>query len=183
MNPLALLELVPRWVLAALVAALAVLAIVNQAQIDNTRTALATEKADHAADNLAATEAAAKQLASNLAESERRAAAQKEIDDAALKERASADADHAAQLSAADRLLQRAKAHAAGGCASPSNPQAVEPGAPAEPAPDLLADMQRRVVEAAGQLADFATSAHLAGLVCQREYDALTPEVPADGGH
>lgn len=183
MNPLVLLELVPRWVLAALVAALSVLAVVNQAQLGNARAALATEKAERAADELAATQAVAKQLAANLAETERRNAAQKEIDDAALQDRVRAEADHASQLSAADRLLQRAKARAAGGCSAPSGTQAVEPGAPAESTTDLLIDVQRRVGEVAGQLAAFADQSRIAGLACERAYESLTDKGPADGGH
>lgn len=46
---------------------------------------------------------------------------------------------------------------------------AGEPGAL-----DLLAGMPGRIDEAAGDIAKFADAAHVAGLACERSYDALT---------
>lgn len=43
---------------------------------------------------------------------------------------------------------------------------------------DLLSGLLSRTDQAAGELAQYADAAHIAGLACQRSYDALTPRQP-----
>lgn len=42
---------------------------------------------------------------------------------------------------------------------------------------DLLTGLFGRIDDAAGRLAEFADAAHIAGLACERSYDALTAKV------
>lgn len=105
------------------------------------------------------------------AEEQRRTQAVQEIaheTDAAL---ARARADHAAAVGAGQRLRQQlAAAHAAACRAAPAGA-----GLPAAAAGDLLADVQRRLDEAADAIAQHADAASAAGAACQRSYEALTP--------
>lgn len=95
------------------------------------------------------------------------------------------DAEHLARLAvedagrradaAAGSLRERAQQLAAAArCpAAQAGPAASSPAASA-PA-DLLADMLGRSDAAAGELARYADQARLAGQLCERTYDALTP--------
>ena len=57
---------------------------------------------------------------------------------------------------------------------SATNSGVAAAGPTASGALDLLSDLFGRADEAAGELAEFADSAHAAGLTCQRSYNALT---------
>lgn len=115
--------------------------------------------------------AAAEATRQNLVETQRRAAAQKEIDDDAQAQlaRARADAVHAA--AAADGLRRQLAAYVRSATVHP----AAEPGGAAAGDPiGVLADVLSRADERAGVLAQYADAAHAAGAACEREYDALT---------
>ena len=84
--------------------------------------------------------------------------------------RARADADAAA---AAGRRLRQQLASYSGCRAAPSDPGPATPGHPAEPAPDLLADVQLRLDEATDAIARFADESHASGLACQRIHEKL----------
>jgi hypothetical protein len=104
---------------------------------------------------------------------QRRTAAQTEIADAARKEAESARADARDADAAAGRLRVRvaqliAAARAAG------NTSAASTGAAAGDPLDVLANMFSRLDRRAGELAEYADSARIAGHACEQSYDALT---------
>ena len=55
-----------------------------------------------------------------------------------------------------------------------SNTVPAQAGQAADPTGDLLADVQRRLDEAANGIAEYADRAHTAGSACERSYDSLT---------
>lgn len=106
------------------------------------------------------------------AEEQRRTLKIQEAQDAEHLARKSAEADARRARTAAERLRDHA-AQLAARC-SPGNP-APAASSPAASAPgDLLADMQRRIDDAAGSLAEYADQARIAGQLCERAHDALT---------
>lgn len=116
------------------------------------------------------------------AEGERRYANLMEIATNAQTELDRARADAAGAADAAGRLRQRIAALAAARCPAASDTAAAGSSAPAEPAGDLLADVQRRLDEAATDLAGFADRARTAGAACERSYDALMERGPDAAG-
>ncbi|MCO1435458.1 DUF2514 domain-containing protein [Burkholderia multivorans] len=121
----------------------------------------------------AAQKAQAEAVAAARAEEQRRTAAQQENANHAAKERDQARADAAAAASAADglrkqvaTLIERAR-----------HPAATTGSAAAGDALDLLADVLGRVDERAGELAEYADRARIAGQQCERDYDALTKPI------
>ena len=87
-------------------------------------------------------------------------------------ERARADA--AAAADAGQRLRDRIAAITATCGRAASDPGPASGSAPAVATADLLADVQRRLGEAAQGIAAHADAARAAGLACERSYDALT---------
>ncbi|MGE5866826.1 MAG: DUF2514 family protein, partial [Rhizobacter sp.] len=85
--------------------------------------------------------------------------------------------DAGAAADALRRLRQRVAADAARRAAA-GNPSASQSGPSTEPAADLPADVLARLGEAAGQLAAHADAARIAGLACERSYEALTESHP-----
>ena len=118
----------------------------------------------------AAASAQAKAVEAARAEEKRRTAAQQEIAEDAAKNRDQARADAAAAGSAADSLRKQVAALVAG-----TRHPAVAAGSPAAgDALDLLADVLGRADQRAGELAEYADRARIAGQQCERDYDALT---------
>jgi hypothetical protein len=109
-------------------------------------------------------------------ETDRRLARQQEaIDDALEREKtARAAADRAA--AAGQRLRAQIAAITAACRAAGPDPAAAGERPPADATADLLADVQRRLGEAADRIARFADDAHRAGTTCERSYDALDVE-------
>ena len=100
---------------------------------------------------------------------QRAAALQKESDDAQAREEiARRDAGDARD--AGERLRKQLAVTRAAACKNPTTPGG---GTPANTAPDLLADVQRRLDEATDGIARFADSAHNAGRACERSADAI----------
>ncbi|WP_175908357.1 DUF2514 family protein [Burkholderia sp. BCC1640] len=103
-------------------------------------------------------------------ESNRRTAAQSEIAKDANQQRTAALADAFAARAAAGSLQQRvdqlvaAARHPAATAGSPATGDAL----------DLLADVLGRADQRAGELAEYADRARIAGQQCERDYDALT---------
>jgi len=116
------------------------------------------------------------------AEDARRYANLMEIATNAQTELERARADAAGAADAAVRLRQRIAALAAARCPAPGNTSPSGSSAPADPAGDLLADVQRRLDDAASDLAGFADRARTAGAACERSYDALTERGPDAAG-
>jgi hypothetical protein len=142
---------------------------------------MAREQARHAdtrarhAEQVADLERASREaaLAARTEERRRTAEVQKAADEAhQALERARADA--AAATDAGQRLRDRlASLTATCGRASGDAGPAVS-GPSAVATAHLLADVQRRLDEAADGIARHADAARAAGLACQRSYDALT---------
>ncbi|MDI9684323.1 DUF2514 family protein [Burkholderia cenocepacia] len=103
------------------------------------------------------------------AEEQRRTAAQTEIANDANQQRTAALADAFAARAAAGSLQQRvdqlvAARHPAVAAGSPATGDAL----------DLLADVLGRIDQRAGDLAEYADRARIAGQQCERDYDALS---------
>jgi hypothetical protein len=117
----------------------------------------------------------------NAAIGEARDKTQAEIANATEKRNLRTSVAAAGAAVAGDGLRQRFAAVAATCGAATPNPPDGGAAPPTSTTGDLLADVQRRIDEAAGVVAVFADAAHSAGLGCQRERDALTdgaqPEV------
>ncbi|MBR8201701.1 DUF2514 family protein [Burkholderia vietnamiensis] len=109
-------------------------------------------------------------VAAARAEEQRRTAAQSEVAKDANQQRTAALADAFAARAAAGSLQQRvdqlvaAARHPAAAAGSPAAGDAL----------DLLADVLGRADERAGELAEYADRARIAGQQCERDYDALT---------
>lgn len=127
-----------------------------------------------AASNVQRNQIADREALANAAESKRREnEKQKGIDDANQKIQA-ALADARSARDSASRLQQRVSKLIADSRRAAAHPTAGSAGPTAERDPiDLLADVQRRIDEAAGQLAEYADAARIAGSACERQYDAL----------
>lgn len=135
---------------------------------------LATEFATHKED----AERTARLASENYRrEEQRRITAQKEAEDEATRQLEAARADAGVAADALRRLRQRVAADAARRAAA-GNPSASQSGPSTEPAADLPADVLARLGEAAGQLAAHADAARIAGLACERSYEALTESRP-----
>lgn len=95
------------------------------------------------------------------------------------------NAEHTARLAieadarradaAAVSLRDRARHLAAAARCARADPAVAASSPPADAPGDLLADMLGRLDEAAGELAQYADRARLAGQLCESSYEALTP--------
>lgn len=103
-------------------------------------------------------------------EEQRRTAAQSEIANDANQQRTAALADAFAARAAAGSLQQRVDQLVAA-----SRHPATSAGSPAAgDTLDLLADVLGRADQRAGELAEYADRARIAGQQCERDYDALS---------
>lgn len=133
---------------------------------DAARTELATARLD-------AARAQVKAVDDARIEEQRRTAAQTEIANVATKDAETARADARAADSVADRLRQRVAELVAAG-RNPGNPTSAGAGPATGDPLDVLADVLGRADKRAGDLAEYADAAHIAGQACERAYDALT---------
>jgi hypothetical protein len=165
-----------RWMAIALLAAAAVGFMgIQRAQIAGLRADLAEGKAAWSAERAQAAKLSQAAEAAARIEEQRRFLAQQEALDAAEQKAVQARADAARASDAAGRLQQRVAALVAQAGRAAANPATAGVGPATSTAIDLLADVQRRIDEAAGQLADYADRARSAGELCQASYNALTP--------
>ena len=118
--------------------------------------------------------AAASASEANRSVEQQRAQAAKEIERNAVLTQAAARVAAGRTVAAADGLRQRAAVVIAACDRPASNPGAAPPGQPASSPIDLLADLQRRLEDAAGQLAAVADQRGAAGDACVDAYDLLT---------
>ncbi|HDV8348848.1 TPA: DUF2514 family protein [Burkholderia vietnamiensis] len=109
-------------------------------------------------------------VAAARAEEQRRTAAQSEIAKDANQQRTAALADAFAARAAAGSLQQRVDQLVA----AARHPAAAAGGTATGDALDLLADVLGRADQRAGELAEYADRARIAGQQCERDYDALT---------
>lgn len=120
-------------------------------------------------------QAAIQAQVSNASETQRRLIAQAKVIDEQAQSLAQALADNADLRSVGQRLrAAQAATIISRGRGPASDPTTASISTPADPASDLLADVQRRIDEATDGVAGFADSAHIAGLGCERSYQALT---------
>ncbi|WP_261537092.1 DUF2514 domain-containing protein [Burkholderia multivorans] len=130
-------------------------------------------KGHHDADQSATVADQAKQISDLKAERDeyqRRTAAQQEIANDANQQRTAALADAFAARAAAGSLQQRVDQLVA----AARHPVTTAGSPAAGDALDLLADVLGRADERAGELAEYADRARIAGQQCERDYDALT---------
>ena len=95
-------------------------------------------------------------------------------DDAFLSLKLSADDGRRADA-AAGRLRQRADVLAASARCPAPDPAAAASSPPAAASADLLAELLERVDDAAGEIGRYADQARVAGQLCERSYEALSP--------
>ncbi|MBX3610409.1 MAG: DUF2514 family protein [Hydrogenophaga sp.] len=133
---------------------------------------LAEEQRDHAETRESYARTLATAVQAERDQQQRRIAAlTKEAEDAHVREQtARRDAD--AARTSGERLRAQLSAVRAAACRGAA---ASAPGPAADATERMLADVQRRLDEAADGIARFADLAHSAGIACQRSYDALSP--------
>ena len=142
------------------------------------QSAHARTQRDHAQQLGAMERAAGEAVAAARTEEARRFAALWETlnETQAALDRARADAAGAADAGVS--LRQRIAALTAGCRAGASDSAPAGSSPPADASADLLADVQRRLDEAADGIAQHADAARIAGWGCERAYDALTQARP-----
>lgn len=129
-------------------------------------------QADHAKEREGQATALAAASEAARAEEQRRTAEQRKIANAAAKERDQALADAHASGAVAERLRVRADQLAAAARAAGHSCAAGGSAAAGDPL-DVLTDVLSRADARAGHLAEYADRARVAGLACERSYDAL----------
>lgn len=142
---------------------------------------LSAEEADHDATKLAHAEqiaslqrAAIEAHLAARAEEKRRAEALQGVIDETEQKLAQARSDAGAAADAGQRLRAQLAAITASCRGAAGSSGVAGAGAPAEATSDLLADVQRRLDEAADGIARHADEARAAGQACERSYRALT---------
>jgi hypothetical protein len=132
-------------------------------------------RAEWATERAAQHAAALVQSQKNAAETARRLAAQKEVSDAYERDLAAARRDAAGAAAVAGRLRDQLAARSAALRGAAGNPAAAGQCEAALAASDLHANLFLEADARAGALARVADAARLAGLACERAYEALTP--------
>lgn len=165
-----------RYAAAGLMALLLAFGLIQSARLQRAETAIQTERAGRAQDKAAAAMAAASAVMAARAEEQRRQAEIQESADVAKTQAAAARRDASDARGRHDRLQQYATELAASCGAPASDPAAAAGSAPATGAGLVLADLFGRADQRAGQLAEYADQARIAGQACERAYQALTKE-------
>lgn len=161
------------YLLLATVVALGALVGVQTVRLALERADHADTKAEHEKRVSAAAQATVRAVLEARLEEQRRYAELQEIADETARSLARARADGAAAVAVAHGLRERLVSivSAAAGCSSDS--AAAADGATAGAAGAVFADVQRRLDEAATELARHADEASIAGIGCERSYNAL----------
>ncbi|WP_040263644.1 DUF2514 domain-containing protein [Pseudomonas massiliensis] len=107
-------------------------------------------------------------------EEQRRQTAANEVGNDARRESAALAADVAGADGAGQRVRDAADAFAAGASCRPSDPGIARRGEAATRAAMVLSELFKRADQRAGELAAAYDRARIAGLACERTYDALT---------
>lgn len=154
--------------------AFAALAGVQTLRLSWEQTAHAETVTAHEKQVAAAALAAKEAVDAARAEEQRRYTELQEIANETSKALARARADGAAAVAVAGRLRERIVALVAAAGRCPGDSDAAGGGEAARAAGDLLDNLQRRLDEAADAIARHADDARIAGLACERSYNALT---------
>jgi hypothetical protein len=131
-------------------------------------------KAEHAAEQRNQAFAQTKAVDDARIEERRRTVEQTKATNEAIQQAERARADARAADAARRELFARATA-LANASRRPGDSGAVDGGASTGDPGHLLADVLGRADQRAGELAAYADAARIAGLACERSYDALTP--------
>ena len=121
-----------------------------------------------------ATEAALAQASAYRIEEQRRQTAHQEIIDEADRKILAARSDAVIADAASGRLQQRIASLVAATREATRHPGIAAPSAPAGDPVELLADLQRRANETAGDMARIADERGAAGSACEKSYDSLS---------
>lgn len=135
---------------------------------------LALAESRYAQEREAQTQAVLSAVEAARQESGRRLAAMEKEREHARKQAAAAAADAAGLRADLERM--RARADALVAAASGPDSSLAGTGAPRDASADMLAYLLGRVVDRAAALAGIADRARIAGLSCERSYEALRPE-------
>lgn len=147
----------------------------QQHKVDVLTVSVASETLGRSQDRAAEASAAASAAVANLNETQRRESAQSEIANESQRFTTRANADAAMSANASARLRARTVAATGAYCrARPSDPAASGVSPPASSPGDLLADVQRRISDAAGSISAYADILRPAVEQCAGSYDALT---------
>jgi len=138
------------------------------------RAGAAEARAALIAGQLSAERAAREQESNARQEESRRTHRIQEALDAEHLAREAAAADLRRADAAAVGLRERARQLADAARCPASGPASAAGGPAADSPADLLAELSRRLDQAAGELADFAERSSIAGQLCQQSYEALT---------
>lgn len=142
-------------------------------RLTNARADLATEQLGRSQDRVIGFAVAESASTEARLEGVRRYDELQEILNAERSKTEAARADAAVAAGAADKL-RRYTATLAARCDRPAVDTSAGGGsAPAASTGDLLADMQRRLDEAAGGIGKYADDTSIAGDTCERQYDSL----------
>ena len=125
-----------------------------------------------------ATEAALAQATAYRVEEQRRQTAHQEIINEADRKILAARADAVIADAASGRLQQRTASLVAAAREAARHPGTAVPSAPAGDPVELLANLQRRADQAAGDMARIADERGAAGSACEAAYDSLTQGTP-----
>lgn len=159
------------WRLIAVAAVLALLGL-QTVRLADQRTDTATARKDLADYKAAQQEARILADRAQRTEEQRRAAAvAQEASDA--QTRISALEDDVRRAGAAADGVRDAAAGAASRARARACPAATGPGQPGDDPIGLLVDVLGRVDQRAGELAEYADRLRIAGVACERSYDAL----------
>jgi hypothetical protein len=144
-------------------------------RVNSYKADLAESQAIRAQEREAAATAARIQSEEYRLEDQRRTRALRSIVDDTIHKAEAVAADAVDSRVAADRLRQRIAAIVAASRRASRDSPAPEGSPPAQDAIGMLAELYRRIDEAAALYAGVADATHNAGNACERAYGSLTP--------
>jgi hypothetical protein len=163
------------WLIGGAFAAVVAAWGVQTYRVNSYKADLAESQAIRAQERAAAAEAARIQSEEYREEDQRRIRALRSIVDDTIQKAEAVAADAVDSRVAADRLRQRIAAIVAASRRASRDPAAAEGSPPAQDAIGMLAELYRRIDEAAQLYAGVADATHNAGNACERAYGSLTP--------
>lgn len=181
MSPLSLLP--TSWLLPAAAIGAGVMAVaigVQTMRLDHAKTELAEQAETFSEQRLIASRARAAEESHERDIEQARAAALQEAADEATRQLTQARADAFVADAASGRLQQRVAALVAAARQAGGHSQVAGASPPTDDPAAVLADMQLRADETAGELARIADERGVAGAACERAYDALTASTGYD---